>query len=544
MVIAEVLPGRRFERPRLRVVERLGDYRDARSATVLAIAQHNIRDAFAPEVLADAAQLRPAPLDHRVDRRTLPIVTIDGADARDFDDAVHVEADDDPGNPGGHRITVAIADVAWYVRPETPLDVEARLRGNSVYFPDRAVPMLPERLSNNLCSLRPDEDRPVLAVAMTIDARGRLKQHCFERAMIRSAARLTYEQVQAYRDGASASLPSALDPERIAALYRAFEALATARRERGALDIEREEQAIDLDAAGRVIRIAPRPRLDAHRLIEEMMILANVAAAETLERHRTPLLYRVHDRPSPERLEALRATLETLGYRLARGQPVNAKRLLGILAWSNDKPCKPAVHDAVLRAQALAVYAPRNLGHFGLALGRYAHFTSPIRRYADLQVHRALIAACHLGPGGAAVGIAGLERLGESVSATERAAQAAERSAADRIVALHLAASRGAEFEARVTGRAAFGIFAELAGLGAQGLIPVASLDAATRDALRAPSEHRKETLPAVGTPISVRLASVDLASGALRLEWLRDRATPARESAMRRPRGAKPRRA
>ncbi|MBL8697400.1 MAG: VacB/RNase II family 3'-5' exoribonuclease [Alphaproteobacteria bacterium] len=518
LVAAVPLAVRRFERPRARVIERLGAADGPRAASAIAVALHDIPVVFAGPALDEAQSATPAPLGDREDLRGLPLVTIDGEDARDFDDAVYAEPDGDV--PGGFRLVVAIADVAWYVRPDGPLDREARRRGNSVYFPDRVVPMLPERLSNDLCSLRPEQDRPVLVADLRIDPHGQLRGHRFVRAMMRSAARLTYERVQAWADGDRGTLPAALHGP-AEALFGAFRRLAEARTRRGTLDLDLPERQVRLDGAGNVVGIEPRQRLDAHRLIEEFMILANVAAAETLERRQRGCLYRVHDQPSPERIDGLREALATLGYRLARGQVVRPSLLAQVLAWAADKPSSAMVSDLVLRSQALAVYSPDNLGHFGLALPRYAHFTSPIRRYADLVVHRALIDALGLGDGGRTLPHPELVALGEEVSRAERRAQAAERAAYERYVAGYLAEARGGTFRARISGVHRAGVFVSLDDTGADGLIPMSTLPG--RGWRVHPAGHLLEgpRRLAIGDTVMVRLVDVTPVTGGLRLELL-----------------------
>ena len=516
LVVAAPLAPRRFERPSAQLLERLGSADAPRAASAIAVALHEIPVAFAPATLEEVRRITPATAAGRVDLRHLPLVTIDGADARDFDDAVFAEPD--PENAEGWRLVVAIADVAWYVRPGSALDGDAQRRGNSVYFPDRVVPMLPERLSNDLCSLRPDEDRPVLVAELRIDRDGQLRSHRFLRAMMRSAARLTYERLQTWADGERAAIPTALQGP-AQALYQAYRLLAAARLARGTLDLDVAEREVKLDATGTVTSIAPRARLDAHRLIEEFMILANVAAAETLEQRRRGCLYRVHDQPSPERLDGLREALGTLGYRLAKGQVVRPSLLAAVLQWAAGKPSQTLVNNLVLRSQALAVYSPDNLGHFGLALPRYAHFTSPIRRYADLVVHRALIDALGLGAGGSAPSHEALVVLGETVSRAERRAQAAERAAMDRYVAGFLRDEVGARFTARISGLHRAGVFVSLLDSGAEGLVPMSSLPG--RGWTLHPAGHQLDGPQrlALGDRIVVRLMEVAPITGALRFE-------------------------
>ncbi len=523
LVLAEVLPGHGLGLKQARVVERLGSSRSPKTASLIAIHTHEIPTVFNDAALAEANRVPPAPMAERVDLRALSLVTIDGEDARDFDDAVFAEPDDDPKNRGGFRVVVAIADVAWYVRPDRPLDREARRRGNSVYFPDRVVPMLPERLSNDLCSLRPVEDRPCLAAQIWIDADGRKIRHRFDRAMMRSQARLTYDEAQENWDGRPRGAAAGLRDRVLTPLYGAFHALARARRARGTLDLDLEERKVVLGPDGRIERIVPRPRYDSHRLIEEFMILANVCAAETLEERKLPCMYRIHDEPDPAKLDALRAVLNGLGFRLAKGQVLKPQQFNRILEWAAGTPNHHLVNQLVLRTQSLAVYSPDNRGHFGLALRRYAHFTSPIRRYADLLVHRALITGLALGHGGLDDGPSpDFAQTAEHVSATERRAAAAERETLDRYVATWLEARVGAEFNARVSGVTRFGLFVSLEGLGADGLVPIRSLPGdfyhhdPERHVLRGRRTGRSFTL---GQPVSVRLVEATPVTGGLRFD-------------------------
>ena len=474
MVVAEELASRHFGK-RARIVERLGPANAPGAVSRLVIAAFDIPDEFPPEALADAAAARPLDtLAGRADLREFPLVTIDDSDARDFDDAVWAERDPDPANPGGWHLIVAIADVAHYVTPGNALDREAERRGNSVYFPDRVVPMLPEALSNDLCSLVPGADRPCLAAQLWIDADGRKRHHRFERAVMRSAARLTYDAVQAAHDG-RLDAPFALDAERLAALYGGFAALDRARRARGALELDLAEHRVVLDGDKRPIAVTPRTRLDSHQLIEEFMILANVAAAEELEARHQACMYRVHDMPDPEKLAALRDFLDELGIpglALAKGQVIRPGLFNRLLEQAAARPEAAIVNTLVLRTQAQAAYSPNNIGHFGLALPRYAHFTSPIRRYADLLIHRALLA------GGTPARAAGeaLGTIAEHISATERRAAAAERAALDRYRAMLLGGAIGTVYAARISGVAPFGLFVTLPDSGADGLVPISAL--------------------------------------------------------------------
>jgi ribonuclease R len=472
IVLAEPLPRPSHRvlgaRP-ARIVQRLGRSGEARSVSLICIHAHGLPDSFPKEAERDAAAARGVTARGREDLRSLPLVTIDGDDARDFDDAVFAEPDGEQW-----RVVVAIADVAHYVRPGDALDREAWARGNSVYFPDRVVPMLPEALSNGWCSLKPGEDRGCLFVDMRFDQQGRKLDHRFGRGIMRSAARLTYEQVQSAHDGLSED-PG--PPQGIAHLYGAFRALARAREARGTLDLDLPERRVLLDPAGRVQAVIPRARLDSHRLIEEFMIAANVAAAEELERHGAPCLYRVHDRPSDAKLESLRQVLATFDLSLPPAGLIRARHFGALLARMRDQPQERLVHETVLRGQSQAAYAPDNIGHFGLALPRYAHFTSPIRRYADLVVHRSLIAALRLGRDGlAATEAARLAETAEHISEAERRAAAAERDAVDRFLAAYLESRMGATFAARISGVARFGLFVSLEETGASGLVPLGVL--------------------------------------------------------------------
>jgi ribonuclease R len=452
-----------------RVLERLGKLGDARSISLIAIHTHDIPQVFEEAALQEAARADGVELGSREDLRALRLITIDGADARDFDDAVFAEPD--PQQPGGFRLIVAIADVAHYVRPNTALDRAAEVRGNSVYFPDRVVPMLPEALSNGWCSLRPAEDRGCLFAEMRIDRRGHKTSHRIGRGLMRSAARMTYEEVQAAEDAHDdLGLP-------LVHLYGAYKLLLAARLERGTLDLDLPERKVELDEQGRVTNVAPRPRLDSHRLIEEFMVLANVAAAEELERLQTPCMYRVHAPPSEEKLEALRGFLSSLGISLPPGNQLHPRDFDRVLRRYAGTPESQLISEVMLRSQSQAAYSPDNIGHFGLALPRYAHFTSPIRRYADLLVHRALIRALRLGHDGLSdEQIARFPDIAEQITETERRAQQAERDAIDRYLAAFMAARIGGRFAARISGVTRFGLFVVVTETGASGIVPFATL--------------------------------------------------------------------
>ncbi|MEM7565921.1 MAG: ribonuclease R [Pseudomonadota bacterium] len=517
--------------PQAEIREIVADAASEKAVSLIAIHAHDIRHTFPADVLAEAEAATPVPLGTREDWRALPLLTIDPASAKDHDDAVHAAPDEDPANEGGWIVTVAIADVAAYVTPKSAsgssgaMDREAWTRGNSVYFPDRVVPMLPERISNDLCSLREHEDRPALAVRMTFDARGNKRRHAFHRVMMRSHAKLSYEQAQAAIDGQPDETTAPLLDHVLRPLWSAYAALKAARDARAPLDLDLPERKLVLDEAGRVERVIVPERLDAHRLIEECMIQANVAAAETLEAKRMPLLYRIHDAPAVSKLEALREFLATLNIKLARSGNLRPEHFNAILAQTADRPQAPLVNEVVLRSQSQAVYGPDNAGHFGLALRRYAHFTSPIRRYADLVVHRALIRALGLGDGGLTdTEIGRLEETGEHISATERRAMLAERETTDRLIAGFLADQVGAKFSGKVTGVTKAGLFVRLAETGADGFVPISQLgDEYYRydEVTQAVAGEESGTGYQLGDAVEVRLVEAAPIAGALRFEIL-----------------------
>jgi len=503
----------------VRVVERLGDPFAPRSFSLIAIHKLGIPDVFSEDTLAEAERVAHQPLgDDREDLTHLPIVAIDPADARDHDDAVWAEADDDPGNAGGWKAIVAIADVSFYVRPGSEVDREARRRGNSVYFPDRVVPMLPEILSAEVCSLKEGEDRAALVCHLQVSKAGTLTGWRFTRAVVRIAANIAYEDAQGTVDTGAGAMIQVLKP-----LWACWRALAAARDKREPLDLDLPERRVVLDEKGRIMSVAPRERLDAHRLIEDYMIAANVAAAKALEAKKAPVMYRVHEPPSREKLGALKDYLDTFGVSLALGQVIRPATFNRVLERVGDADFRPQVMEQVLRTQTQAYYAPANQGHFGLALGSYAHFTSPIRRYADLIVHRSLVAAYKLGPGGLTQGEAeGMERIGESISQFERRAMEAERDTIDRYVAAFLAEKVGETLEVRITGVQNYGFFATVEGIGGDGLMPVRDLggeyfryDEAARTLV---GEHSGDTY-ALGQRLELRLAEANPVSGALRFE-------------------------
>lgn len=525
LVTLDIAKAGRFGLPRARVRDVIGSLASEKAITEIALITHNIPHVFSPAVLAEAEAAKKPTMKGREDWRDLPLVTIDPPDAKDHDDAVHATADTDPGNPGGHVITVAIADVAYHVRPGTLLDREAQIRGNSVYFPDRVVPMLPERISNDLCSLKETEDRPAIAVRMRFSHDGRKLEHSFHRIMMRSAAKLAYAQAQAAIDGRTDAKTDVLVAGVLKPLWAAYAALKRGRDDRDPLELDLPERKILLKPDGTVDRVIVPERLDAHKLIEEFMIQANVAAAETLEKARVPLLYRIHDAPSPEKLEGLKEFLATLDIKLAARtgvRPVQLNRILGLVT---DTPRAGLVNEVMLRAQAQAEYNPDNIGHFGLNLRRYAHFTSPIRRYADLIVHRGLIRALRLGSDGLPEAVdAKLPAIGAEVSAAERRAMLAERETVDRLIARWLMDRIGATFKGKISGVTKSGLFIRLDETGADGFIPAATLGEdffAFDERTRALIGLRTGETFSLGDPVEVKLMEAQPFAGALRFEML-----------------------
>jgi ribonuclease R len=513
LVMAEM--GGRPPRITVRVVQRLGDPFAPRSFSLIAIHKLGIPDVFTGDTLDEAKRVSALSLgEDREDLTHLPIVAIDPVDARDHDDAVWAALHED----GGWQAVVAIADVSFYVRPGSELDREARRRGNSVYFPDRVVPMLPEILSAEVCSLKEGEDRAALVCHLHISKSGKLESWRFARARIRIAANLAYEEAQATIDADAGAMIDVLRP-----LWACWRALAKARDAREPLDLDLPERRVVLDEQGRIMSVAPRERLDAHRLIEDYMIAANVAAAKALEAKKAPVMYRVHEPPSREKLVALKDYLETFDVPFALGQVIRPATFNHILDRIGDADFRPQVMEQVLRTQTQAYYAPANQGHFGLSLGSYAHFTSPIRRYADLVVHRALVAAYGLGEGGLTKADAeAMEQIGTTISALERRAMEAERDTIDRYVAAFLAERVGETVSARITGVQNYGFFATVEGIGGDGLMSVRDLGGEYfrfDEAARTLTGEDSGEAYALGQRLELRLAEANPVSGALRFE-------------------------
>ncbi len=470
-------PSRTIGLPKARIIARIDDPSAPKAISLIALHQHNIPDDFPAEVLSAAQKNWSITLDGREDLRSIPLITIDPPDARDHDDACYAMLDDDPENRGGHIIWVAIADVAHYVRTYTALDKEALNRGNSTYFPDRVSPMLPENLSANLCSLHEGVDRYCIAVQMKINADGKKLSHSFHRGLMRSAASLSYEQVQSAYDEKSHDVPEDMVQNVVKPIYAAYRALSSARDKRQPLDLDLPERQIELDAAGKVSSVKYKNRIDSNRLIEEFMVLANVAAAETLLAKKTSLLFRVHEEPAKEKLDALRETALSSGLTLTKRRLLKTAHINALLNEARDSDHSELINMSTLRAMTQAYYSPDNIGHFGLALRSYAHFTSPIRRYADLIVHRALITAHGWGDDGLKDDeLERLNKTAEHISNTERRSMAAERDTVDRYLAAYLSERKGIEFTGRISGVVKFGVFIRLDETGAEGLVPVRTI--------------------------------------------------------------------
>ncbi|WFL77060.1 VacB/RNase II family 3'-5' exoribonuclease [Altererythrobacter arenosus] len=537
----------RSERAGVRVTEVVGDPLAPRSFSLIAIAKHGIPHVFPEETLAEAKRAAELPLSEgkREDLRSLPIIAIDPADARDHDDAIWAA----PDKEGGYDAVVAIADVSFYVRPGGALDREARKRGNSVYFPDRVVPMLPEVLSADVCSLRQDEDRAAMVCHFNISREGKVSAVRFTRAIVRIAHNIPYEDAQARahdnfshaRVGAEQAVGTpkhSFGEERdrdqaLMHLWDAWKLLAKARHARDPLELELPERRVILDDKGRIAEILVRERFDAHRVVEDFMIAANVAAAKALESKTAPVVYRVHEPPSREKLIALREYLATLGRKLALGQVVTPSLFNRMLKDVSDEAEKAQVMEAVLRSQTQAYYGPTNAGHFGLSLGSYAHFTSPIRRYADLLVHRALVDAYKLEqpkPKGNLPETTGLsdrdreslQQVSDAISQAERRAMEAERDTIDRYVAAWLSGRVGETFDTRITGVQGFGFFATIVGLGGDGLVPVSTLGREHfryDEAAQALIGEDSGTRYASGDRLQLKLAEANALTGALKFE-------------------------
>ncbi|MBX3428655.1 MAG: ribonuclease R [Hyphomonadaceae bacterium] len=533
LVFAELAPerGRQHGPKRGIIKEVIGRESDPRAASILAMHTHGIREGFSPEEEAQATAAQKPTLRGRTDLRDVPLITIDPEDARDHDDAVYATPDTDEKNKGGWRVWVAIADVAAYVQSGTPLDRGAWRRGNSTYFPDRVAPMLPESLSADLCSLRENEERACIAVEMIFDREGRKIRHKFVRGLMRSAAKLSYEQAQTAIDGKPNDKTQPLLEPILKPLWAAYRCVWEARSKRQPLEIDAPEHKI-IFKDGKVAGVKRRERFDAHKLIEEFMIQANVCAAETLEQKNRPQIYRCHDRPSDAKIAALTDFLPTVDMAWAKGQSITAGRFNRILHLAEQSPNKDIINEVILRTQSQAVYSPDNIGHFGLHLRAYSHFTSPIRRYADVTIHRALIRALRLGDDGATdAEEQRYEETAEHISETERQSMAAERDATARYISAFLADRIGANFGGRVTGVTRFGLFIRLDETQADGLAPISTLgnerwlhDEAAHALV---GEHSGERYQ-LGMRVEVRLEEATPISGGLVFSLLTDPLPPA----------------
>jgi len=555
LVLCEV--SGRGPRVTARVDAVLGDPFAPKSFSLIAIHKYELPHAFSDSAIEEAKRVAKLPLGEREDLTHLPIVAIDPADARDHDDAIWAERDEDEGNKGGWKAIVAIADVSYYVRPDSVLDKAARSRGNSVYFPDRVVPMLPEELSADICSLKEGADRAALACHLTIATDGTVKSWRFTRAKIRVAANIAYEDAQAAIDASQEErvdvsspvcwMPEVEGPVRkelvekaLKPLWACWRALFAARNKREPLELDLPERQVVLEEKGRIESVAPRERLDAHKLVEDFMIAANVAAARALEAKKAPIMYRVHEPPSREKLEALKDYLETFGIEFTLGQVIKPATFNRILERVGESDSRPEIMEQLLRTQMQARYAPDRLGHFGLALATYAHFTSPIRRYADLLVHRALVSAYRLGDGGLPPADAEkFEEIGEQISRLERRAMEAERETVDRYVAAYLSDQRGQVVMCRITGVQPFGFFATVVDFGGDGLVPISTIgDEYFRYDQKAQQLVGEETGTAYrqGQKLKLRIAEADPVSGSLRFE-MPDQQSVARPQSERRDR-------
>jgi ribonuclease R len=527
LVEVEIVSKGKFGLRQGRVTKVVGNPKSEKAISMIAIHANAIRHEFPPAVLEAAGEAEPIDIDNgqlpHEDWRDIPLITIDPADAKDHDDAIHAIAD--PEVAGGYIASVAIADVSWYVRPNSDLDNEALLRGNSVYFPDRVIPMLPERISNDLCSLREGESRPAIAVRMWFDADGRRTRHKFHRIIMKSHARLSYQETQAAIDGNPGEKTKTLLKPVIEPLWEAWKCMNRGRNERAPLGLEMLERKIILDKDGSVDRVIAQPRLDAHRLIEEFMIQANVCAAETLETRKQRLVYRIHDAPSRAKLESLHEFLKSMNLSLVRAGNIRASHFNSILDTVSGTDREELVNQVILRTQSQAEYSPKNIGHFGLNLMRYAHFTSPIRRYADLIVHRALITALNLGEGG--ITRAQEERLEEiaaDISVAERRAMTAERDTVDRLIADHLSEQIGNRFAGTVNGVTRAGLFVTLSETGADGFIPISKIsdDYYHFDEANYVLVGQASGLGfQIGQEVEVKLVEAAPVAGALRFEML-----------------------
>ncbi len=533
LAVGELQPSRGLKRKQVRIIDILGRQGDPKAISLISLHEAGLDEAWPDAVLKETDGMTVPDIKGREDLRAIPLVTIDGADARDFDDAVFAEKTDDIKG-GGFHLVVAIADVSYHVRHGSALDNEAQRRGNSTYFPDRVIPMLPEALSNDLCSLRPDEPRACLAAHMWIDHDGHLIKHKFVRGLMKSHKRLTYEEAQHIfetqgEDGDKKAIEPILGP--INNLYAVYDVLDQARQKRGALDLDMPEKQIIINDKNEMTGVKVRVRLDSHKLIEEFMILANVAAAQAIEAKRAPdifpCVYRIHDSPSADKLDSVREFLASFDLNLPKGQVTRSAQINGILKQAAKLPYSQLISTVILRSQSQAVYSAQNIGHFGLSLNKYAHFTSPIRRYADLLVHRALVGGYRLGSGGIdQAETARIDEICEHISQTERQSMMAERNAVDRFTAAYLSEKVGAEFTGRISGVTRFGLFVTLDESNADGLVPMRSMEGdfyVHDEEQHALIGRRKGYVYRLGAPVTVRLKEADGLTGSTVLELAGD---------------------
>ena len=511
-----------------KVVKCFGSVNDTKSISLIAIISQGIATEFTDEVIRQAEKSEQPKLENRKDLRNIPLITVDPSDARDHDDAIWAEMDPDPKNEGGCHIIIAIADVAEYVRPGSTLDKEAVKRGNSTYFPDRVVPMLPEKLSNGLCSLHEGEDRYTMAVHIWFDKRGKKIRHKFVRGIMNSHASLSYAEFQNAHDGSASKRAKPLLESVINPLYQAFDILLKGRAHRQPLELFVPEKKINLDEKGNITSITNRVSIPAHKLVEEFMIQANVAAAEELENKKTPCIYRIHEQPSFEKLETLRQFMQSLDYNFAKGQVIKPQLFNNLISKVAGTPHENVVSTIVLRTQMQAKYSPDNQGHFGLSLTRYGHFTSPIRRYADVLVHRGLIKALKLGNDGLShYDIENLYETAEHISNTERNSMIAERSSTERYLAHYMSNKIDEEFEGKINGVLRAGLFISLIETGGEGFIPISSL---VGDYFRHDKDHQllegehSGLIYQLGDSVTVRLKEANPVSGGLIFQLIDDK--------------------
>lgn len=523
VTVETISGGPKYGLKRAKVTGVIGSYKTEKAASIIAIHANEIPHVFPESVIHESEAIKPVFQGKREDWRDIPLITIDPADAKDHDDAI--QAEPDPDVTGGHIVRVAIADVSAYIKSGSAMDTEALLRGNSVYFPDRVVPMLPERISNNLCSLREGEDRPALAVEMYFDAEGRKTKHTFHRVLMRNHANLAYPRYQAAIDGKPDEKTKPLMKDVLEPLYEAYKCMTRGRNKRQPLELDLPERKIMLKEDGTVDRVLVPERLDAHKLVEECMIQANVCAAETLERKSQSLIYRVHEPPSLDKMEKLREFLTSLEMSLAKPGNIQAMHFNQILSHVRGSENEELVSQVVLRSQSQAVYAAENLGHFGLQLSRYAHFTSPIRRYADLIVHRALVGSLGLGEGGITPHEEKtLDEIAANICITERRAMQAERETIDRLIAGFLSEQIGATFHGRINGVTKSGLFVTLDDTGADGFIPISLLGDEYfifDDTIHAVIGESSRQQYQMGQRVEVKLVEAAPVAGALRFEMI-----------------------